>query len=83
MGAVAARTFADITAGALLANCGQCWARPGVPCKDGGTHLLRYQRAYRRGVLSAEDLTTVLAAVIVSEVPVIVTGGTGETAAAA
>jgi hypothetical protein len=70
--AVTARTLADITADALLATCGWCWARPGIPCSGGGTHLARFQRAHRRGVLSAADMTALLAAVIVSEVPAIV-----------
>jgi len=71
--AVAARTLADVTADALRANCGLCWARPRQPCEGGGTHLPRYQRAHRRGVLSAADMTAVLAAVIASEVPAIAT----------
>ena len=72
-----ARTLPEIAAAALLADCGRgdCWARPGVPCGGRGTHIERYQRARRRGLLSAEDMTTVLAAVVASMVPVIVTGG--------
>jgi len=38
-------------------------------------HVARLARARRRGLLSAEDMTTVVAAVIASAVPVIVTGG--------
>lgn len=78
----AARTLAEITADAQRANCGHCWAGPGIPCSGGGTHLARFQRAHRRGVLSADDMTALLAAVIASMVPVIVTG-TDETAVAA
>lgn len=74
MSAVAARALAEITADALRARCGDgdCWAEPGVPCSCApAVHLVRYQRAHRRGVLSAGDLTRVLAAVIASEVPAI------------
>ncbi len=69
------RTLADITANALLADCGECWPGPGVPCKGGGMHVARLARARRRGLLSAEDMTIVVAAVVASMVPVIVTGG--------
>ena len=78
MDAVAARTLREITADALRANCGDgdCWARPGRPCSCApAVHLARYQRAHRRGLLSAEDMTIVVAAVVASMVPVIVTGG--------
>jgi len=77
------RTLADITANALLADCGECWPGPGVPCKGGGMHVARLARARRRGLLSAEDMTIVVAAVIASMVPVIVTSGADETAVAA
>jgi hypothetical protein len=69
----APRALAEITADAQRATCGHCWAEPGSPCEGGGTHLARYQRAHRRGVLSAADLTAVLAGVIASAVPAIVT----------
>ena len=77
------RTLADITANALLTDCPECWPGPGVPCKGGGMHVARLARARRRGLLSAEDMTIVVAAVVASMVPVIVTGGTDETAVAA
>ncbi len=77
------RTLADITANALLADCAECWPGPGVPCKGGGMHVARLARARGRGLLSAEDMTIVVAAVVASMVPVIVTSGTDETAAAA
>ena len=70
------RTLADITANALLTDCAECWPGPGVPCKGGGMHVARLARARRRGLLSAEDMTIVVAAVVASMVPVIVTGGT-------
>ena len=53
------------------------------PCKGGGMHVARLARARRRGLLSAEDMTIVVAAVVASMVPVIVTGGTAETERAA
>lgn len=69
----AGRPLAEITADASRATCGHCWAAPGVPCDGGGTHLPRYQRARRRGLLSAGDMTIVLASVIASAVPATVT----------
>lgn len=42
-----------------LANCPQCWQRPGRPCTitgPAGDHLARYMRAERRGLISREDL---------------------------
>ena len=58
----APRTLAEITADALAANCGHCWAEPGRPCSCApGTHLARFDRARRRGFLSAEDLAAVVA----------------------
>ena len=74
MTTAAPRTLAAITADALRANCGEgdCWARPGRPCSCApAVHLARYQRARRRGLLSAADLTAVLAGVIASAVPAI------------
>ena len=70
------RTLPEITAAALLADCGRgdCWARPGDPCRGPVTHIERYQRARRRGLISAADMTAVLASVIASEVPAIVAG---------
>ena len=76
------RTLADITANALLTDCAECWPGPGVPCKGGGMHVARLARARHRGLLSAEDMTTVLAAVIALMVPVIVTAPEHEKRAA-
>ena len=75
-----ARTLPEITAAALLADCGRgdCWARPGDPCRGPVTHIERFKRARRRGLVSAADMTFVLASVIASMIPVIVTGGTQE-----
>ena len=39
-------------AAAQLVNCPQCWKVPGGPCRPWGSHLARYQRANRRGLLS-------------------------------
>lgn len=72
MPGLTARPLAEITADALLANCGDgdCWARPGAPCSCApGVHLARYQRARRKGLLSAADLTAVLTAAIEAMVP--------------
>ena len=45
-------------------------------------HVARLARARRRGLLSAEDMTIVVAAVVASMVPVIVTPAERGTAAA-
>jgi len=54
--------LAEITTVAFKANCGHCWAAPGDPCDapGGGTHLARYARARRRGILSGPDMCVVL-----------------------
>ena len=52
-------TGAERAAMALMATCGFCWARPGMPCGEEGLHLARYVRAYRRGLLSQKDLAGV------------------------
>ena len=48
-----------------LANCPQCWQRPGLPCTitgpPAGDHLARWQRAERRSLISREDLAAVVA----------------------
>ncbi len=74
MSRLAARPLAEITADALRATCGHCWAYPGEPRKGTpGIHLPRYGRARRRGLLSSADMTAVLAAVIASLAPAAVT----------
>ena len=64
MRAVAAtEALAGITAVALGANCGHCWACPGEPCATalpGGTHMARFDRAYRRGFITAADFMLVV-----------------------
>ena len=48
----------DISAAALAATCGHCWAEPGEPCSaalSGGTHAARFGRAARRGLITSAD----------------------------
>ena len=59
------RTIRSICELACLANCGECWASPQVPCLRGdlgtrGFHVARFARAYRRGLISGPDLAAVL-----------------------
>ncbi len=49
---------AEITALAVRVPCGFCWAPPGTPCSPEGLHLARYLRAYRRGLVSREMMTS-------------------------
>lgn len=61
-----ARSLHAICELARLANCGEYWSPPLVPClrDDHGTkgyHVAKFARAYRRGLISALDLTAVLA----------------------
>ena len=47
-----------------LANCPQCWQRPGRPCTVSGApgdHLARWQRAERRGLIARDALASVVA----------------------
>ena len=60
-----ARAFGVIAADVLRADCGECWVPPHVPCLRGsrgmsGYHVARFARAYRRGLISAADLTAAL-----------------------
>jgi hypothetical protein len=48
-----------VSALALLASCGFCWAQPGTPCTGIGQHYARYLRIYRRGILDAAGLAAV------------------------
>ena len=55
------RTMHAICELARLANCGECWAPPHVPCLRGelGTaayHVARFARARRKGLISDLDL---------------------------
>lgn len=64
MSTVSTRPLAEITADALLADCGWCWGGWGNPCDTdppGGMHLARLFRANRRGLVSDADLGAVLA----------------------
>jgi hypothetical protein len=56
-------TGAERAALALLVWCGFCWAAPGTACTDGGQHLARYLRAYRRGVIDRDAMTAACRAV--------------------
>ena len=61
----APRSLHSICDLACLANCGECWSPPQVPCLRAsrgtrGFHVARFARAYRRGLLTAADLTAVL-----------------------
>ena len=61
-----------------LANCPQCWQRPGRPCIVAGSpgdHLARWQRAERRGMISREDLAAVVARLEVIAAHVIIRDG--------
>ena len=48
-----------LSALALLAPCGFCWAEPGTPCTEVGQHYARFLRIYRRGILDAAGLAAV------------------------
>jgi hypothetical protein len=52
-------TGAKRAAVALMVSCGFCWAVPGAVCVGDGQHLARYLRAYRRGLLSRDELTAI------------------------
>jgi len=54
-------TGAEHAAVALMVSCGFCWARPGGACGQEGLHLARYLRAYRRGLISQEELAVICA----------------------
>jgi hypothetical protein len=60
-----------------LANCPQCWQRPGKACTITGVpgdHLARWQRAERRGLISRDHLAAVVAGLEVIAAHVIVGG---------
>ena len=65
------RPLAAIADDALLADCGYgaCWAESGVPCNEPGTHLARFGRAERKGLISAADMAVVTAAAGPGAVP--------------
>jgi hypothetical protein len=52
-------TGAERAAVALMVSCGFCWARPGAVCEHQGLHLARYVRAYRRGLISQQELAVI------------------------
>ena len=56
------RTIHEISVDALRVNCGHCWSEPGEPCvtvDPGGTHVARFGRAERRGLISRPDFRVV------------------------
>ena len=65
----AVRPLPEILAAVRLANCGQCWQKPGTPCALGpdgadGYHVARLSRAMRRGLISGRELVAVLQALV-------------------
>lgn len=52
-------TGAERAAAALIVSCGFCWARPGSACGEEGWRLARFVRAYRRGLISQEELALI------------------------
>jgi hypothetical protein len=74
----AALSLHEILDAARMANCPQCWQRPGPPCTVSGPpgdHLARYQRAERRGLITRADLAAVVATLDVIAPHMIITGG--------
>ena len=56
------RTLHDICEDTLRATCGHCWSEPGEPCvtvDPGGTHIARFDRAERHGLISGPDFRAV------------------------
>lgn len=49
---------AELAVLALRVPCGFCWAPPGTACAEQGQHLARYLRAYRKGLISRELMTS-------------------------
>lgn len=67
----------QVQASALQATCGQCWAYPNRLCKfDGGEelHLLRYERANKKGVVSDEELERARAVAEPGKAPFVIWG---------
>ena len=61
-----------------LANCPQCWQRPGRPftiTSPAGDYLARWQRAERRSLIGREDLAAVVAGLDVIAGHVIIRDG--------
>jgi hypothetical protein len=61
-----------------LANCPQCWQRPGRPCTVSGPpgdHLARWQRAERRGLITRAELAAAVATLDVIAPHVIIRDG--------
>lgn len=73
-----AGTAREVIERVRLANCPQCWQRPGRPCTvsgPDGDHLARWQRAERRGSIGRGELAAVVAGLEVIAAHVIIRGG--------
>jgi len=78
--AVTARTMAEAAADVARCNCGHCWAAPGQACAAApprASHLARWLRAERKGLVTRAELGAALAGldVIEARVLIYVTGG--------
>lgn len=65
----AARSLRDILGAARTVDCGQCRQSSGQPCAytpagADGVHVGRLARAFRGGLVSGQELITVLQAVV-------------------
>ncbi len=72
------RAIVTVTDLVRLANCPQCWQRPGKPCTVSGApgdHLARWQRAERRGLIGRDALAAVVASLEVIAAHVIIRDG--------
>jgi hypothetical protein len=72
------RSLHESSVAARLANCPQCWQRPGRPCTVSGPpgdHLARWQRAERRGLITRAELAAAVATLEVIAPHVIIRDG--------
>lgn len=72
------RGLREVSADVRLANCPQCWQRPGPPCTVSGPpgdHLARWQRAERRGLITRDELAAVVGGLEVIAAHVIIRDG--------
>jgi hypothetical protein len=75
--ASAVRPLSEILAAVRMANCGECWKKPGTPCAHGpdgaeGYHVARLARAMRRGLISGKELVAVLQALVAFDTATVV-----------
>ena len=68
----------QVSQAARRCACGHCWAGPGQPCAGTtiGCHLARYLRAHRRGLITDQDLATVIYAAGDAPTPAAIVPGT-------